>query len=168
MHSERYISLLDDLYFYRNTDYIDLEQLYDRMMEDWKALQELWRSRKRNREVADLLFVMARRGYEIVSFLTDKDVTRLISEAELLHMNKSAGYAGDNEDAWINFRVCEGFGISVLDGVIARLGDKYTRYWNVLKNPENNKVNESLVDTMIDFSAYCLILVCLLEETWTK
>ena len=58
--------------------------------------------------------------------------------------------------------------MSVLDGVIARLGDKYTRYWNVLKNPENNKVNESLVDTMIDFSAYCLILVCLLEETWTK
>lgn len=89
----------------------------------------------------------------------------LLEEAKDLHIRKNAGYAGaDNPDAFANFRMSEAFGVSALDGCLVRMSDKYIRITNLRKNPANDRVNESIRDTLLDLSAYALIAVCLLEE----
>jgi len=89
----------------------------------------------------------------------------LLDEAWDLHQRKNAGYAGeDNADPWANFRMSEAFGISAFDGCLVRLSDKYIRITNLRKRPENDKVNESIRDTLQDLAAYALIAVCLLDE----
>lgn len=89
----------------------------------------------------------------------------LLDEAWELHQNKNAGYAGeDNPDPWANFRMSEAFGVSALDGCLVRLSDKYIRITNLRKNPANDRVNESIRDTLKDLAAYALIAICLLDE----
>jgi hypothetical protein len=84
---------------------------------------------------------------------------------KVLHEKKNAGYAGaSNPDPWANFRMCESFGISAFDGCMVRLSDKYIRVTNLMKNPKNEQVGESIIDTLMDLSAYALIAVCLLDE----
>ena len=89
---------------------------------------------------------------------------KLISEMVLLHKNKNAGYSGDNPDTWANFRDSEEIGISAFMGCMIRLGDKRRRINNLLKNPDNNKVGESIKDTLADEAAYALIGICLYNE----
>lgn len=105
-----------------------------------------------------------------VAFFALRELTRyqttdaVYTQLHDLHIRKNAGYAGDDPDPWKNFRAVEVFGISAADGCLTRLSDKYAR-WCVLKdNPEKDLVNESIADTLMDMVAYCLILICLLEE----
>lgn len=107
---------------------------------------------------------LAKWGFLQLSTMMDKtpeDIATLLKET---HKRKNAGYSGDDPDPWSNFREIEKFGISAATGCLTRLSDKYVRFKNVYKNPELDKVNESALDTMIDFVAYCIILMCLLEE----
>jgi hypothetical protein len=89
-----------------------------------------------------------------------------LCEAEKeLHIRKNAGYAGaDNPDPWANFRMSEAFGVSPFRGALVRLSDKYIRITNLVKDPNNDKVGESIVDTLSDLSAYGKIAICLWEE----
>ena len=89
---------------------------------------------------------------------------KLLDEMKDLHVRKNAGYAGDNPDAWANFRMCENFGVSSFLGCLVRLSDKYIRVTNLVKNPKNEQVGESIRDTLFDLAAYSLIAICLLEE----
>lgn len=90
---------------------------------------------------------------------------KLLDDAWALHEAKNAGYAGeDNPDPWANFRMSEAFGISALDGCLVRMSDKYIRVTNLRRHPSNDKVNESIRDTLLDLSAYALIAVCLMDE----
>jgi hypothetical protein len=89
----------------------------------------------------------------------------LLRNAETLHIAKNAGYAGaDNPDPWANFRMAEGFGVKASQGCFVRMSDKYIRIQNLLKDPNNDQVGESIIDTLMDLSAYALIAICLLEE----
>lgn len=89
----------------------------------------------------------------------------LLEELKSLHHKKSAGYAGaENPDAWANFRMAEGFGVTPLQGCLVRMSDKYIRIQNLMKNPDNDKVGESIRDTLLDLSSYALIVICLLDE----
>ena len=89
----------------------------------------------------------------------------LLEMMAVLHQKKNDGYAGvDAIDPWINFRAAEDFGVSALKGCLVRMSDKYIRVGNVLRNPNNDKVGESAIDTLMDLSAYALIAICLLEE----
>ena len=89
----------------------------------------------------------------------------LLDRAWDLHVAKNAGYAGaDNPDPWANFRMCEAFGISAFDGCMVRMSDKYIRVTNLLKSADNDKVGESLRDTLQDLAAYAYIGICLLDE----
>lgn len=98
-----------------------------------------------------------------------KRYLELLEEAKSLHIRKNAGYAGaDNPDPWANFRMAEGFGISPLEGCLVRLSDKYIRVQNLMRNPANDQVGESIKDTLFDLSAYALIAICLLEEEEAK
>jgi len=90
---------------------------------------------------------------------------RLLDEAWELHVAKNAGYAGeDNADPWANFRMSEAFGISAVDGCLVRMSDKYIRVTNLRRRPANDKVNESIRDTLLDLAAYAYIAVCLMDE----
>jgi len=90
---------------------------------------------------------------------------QLLDDAWALHEAKNAGYAGeDNPDPWANFRMSEAFGISALDGCLVRMSDKYIRVTNLRKRPENDKVSESIRDTLLDLAAYAYIAVCLMDE----
>lgn len=89
----------------------------------------------------------------------------LLDQAWELFEAKNAGYAGaDNEDAFANFRMAEQFGISALDGCLVRMSDKYIRVTNLRRLPSNERVDESIRDTLRDLAAYALIAVCLLDE----
>lgn len=89
----------------------------------------------------------------------------LLDEMRDLHIRKNAGYAGaDNPDPWANFRMSEDFGVSASRGVMVRLSDKYARTINLMRDPNNERVGESLRETLIDLAAYALIEVCVLEE----
>lgn len=89
----------------------------------------------------------------------------LLDEMRDTHIRKSAGYSGmDNPDTWANFRQSEGFGVSPFLGCLVRMSDKFIRVQNLVKNAKNDKVGESLKDTLIDLASYALIAICLLEE----
>jgi len=90
---------------------------------------------------------------------------QLLEEMKDLHKTKNAGYSGiDNPDAWANFRNSESFGVSAFKGCLVRASDKWTRIQNLLKNPKNDMINETITDTLKDMASYCLIAICLYEE----
>lgn len=88
----------------------------------------------------------------------------LLDDMIALHKAKAAGYSGDNPDTWANFREAEAWGTTPLHGCLIRMGDKYKRAQNLMQNPDNDKVGESLKDTLMDLSAYALIAICLMNE----
>lgn len=89
----------------------------------------------------------------------------LLERMKTLHERKNAGYAGaDNPDPWANFRMSEAFGVSAFKGCLVRMSDKYIRVTNLIKNPANEQVGESVKDTLFDLAAYALIAICLMEE----
>lgn len=88
----------------------------------------------------------------------------LLDEMKELHVKKNAGYVGDDPDAWANFRMSIAFNVSPFIGSLVRMSDKYIRVANLVKNPKNEQVGESIKDTLKDLAAYALIALCLLEE----
>jgi len=89
----------------------------------------------------------------------------LLDELSDLHIRKNAGYSGaDSIDPWRNFRQCESFGISTVDGVITRMSDKWSRLQSLWRDASNEQVGESIEDTLKDLASYALILICLLNE----
>ena len=92
----------------------------------------------------------------------------LLDSMKQLHKDKNAGYAGDSTDPWANFRECTKFGISVEEGIITRLCDKWSRIRSLWNNPANDKVNESLDDTIIDMMAYLGIWRTIRNEVRTN
>lgn len=89
----------------------------------------------------------------------------VIDRARQMHIDKNAGYVGfDNPDSWANFRLSTTFGIEPFDGVLVRMTDKYIRLTNLRRDPTNDRVGESILDTLMDLAAYALIAVCLLRE----
>jgi hypothetical protein len=92
----------------------------------------------------------------------------LLKQMAELHDAKNADYAGEaaTDDPFANFRLCEGMGISALQGCIVRMGDKFARIQSLMKKGDaNRKVkDESLRDTLLDNAVYSMIAVCLLDE----
>lgn len=164
MISQEYLTLLDSVGASLKSNTTDINLLLEDVSIEWEWLQKYWSNSPEDTRTAQTLQVLAGIGYQIVFQLTGKSTQTLIQEAKELHAAKNAGYSGSSEDCWLNFRGCEVFGISAVNGAVTRLCDKYTRFQNVYKNSILNQVNESAIDTMIDFSAYCLIVVCLLSE----
>ena len=93
-------------------------------------------------------------------------IPSLLAEMEDLHIRKSAGYAGQtNPDAFENIRACQrDFGVAVLDGLVTRLSDKWSRFGHVYRDPTNDQVHEPIREIVIDMAAYLLIFTCILDE----
>lgn len=88
----------------------------------------------------------------------------LLEEMADLHRRKSAGYVGDDQDVWRNFRGTEVFGVPAYIGALIRMSDKWLRVQSLVSDPANEQVGEALEDTLKDLAAYALIVVCLLRE----
>lgn len=98
----------------------------------------------------------------------DPKYLQLLDDMKKLHIVKNKGYSGDSSDRWANFRLSETFGISAFLGVMVRMSDKWIRITNLIKNPKNDKVGESIRDTLMDLASYALIAVCILDENKDK
>jgi hypothetical protein len=97
--------------------------------------------------------------------LGNKRFIELNREELETHRAKGAGYAGsDNPDTWANFREAQAWGVTPLQGCLVRMGDKYRRAQNIIRDPKNERVGESVKDTLMDLSNYAKIAICLLEE----
>lgn len=97
--------------------------------------------------------------------MASKKYLELLEKMEALHIAKNSGYAGsENPDPWANFRMAEAFGVSPFLGCLVRMSDKYIRVTNLIRKPSDEKVGESVKDTLMDLAAYALIAYCLLDE----
>lgn len=94
----------------------------------------------------------------------DVKYLKLLDNMRELHIKKNAGYSGDSTDRWANFRMSESFGVSAFLGCLMRMTDKFIRVQNLVKNPKNDMVGESIKDTLLDLASYALIAYCLFEE----
>ena len=94
----------------------------------------------------------------------DPHYLKLLDEMRELHIKKNAGYSGESDDRWANFRLSSSLGVSPVMGVLVRMSDKWIRITNLIRKPSLDKVNESIRDTLMDLAAYSLIAICLLDE----
>ena len=79
-----------------------------------------------------------------------------------LHDAKKHDYG--NSDVFANFRLSELAGISPWKGSVVRMGDKYARISNFIKQGDFKFKEESIKDTLIDMAIYSLITIELYEE----
>lgn len=82
------------------------------------------------------------------------------------HNRKNANYAED-KDPLSNLKLCESFGIPATMGVMVRMSDKWSRLVQLMGG-KKDKVGESVIDTLMDLSVYCLLEIILLEEEEKK
>lgn len=131
---------------------------------DWYMLDTAW-DRVIQKPGTYQLRSLATVAMALVAEESQCNLNDLLNEAERLHIDKNAGYAGlDQPDPWSNFRMATAFGITPFNGVLVRLSDKYIRTVNLRRDPSNERIGESLVDTLFDLAAYALIAICLMEE----
>jgi len=106
---------------------------------------------------------------ELLDNIKDQDrYQKLICEIESLFQYKNAGYAGNSNDPWYNFRQAMLLDVTPFKGCLVRMLDKWSRIASLVRNPNNEKVGESLIDTLKDNAVYSLIAICLLEEEIKK
>jgi len=70
---------------------------------------------------------------------------------------KNHDYGGDS-DPWKNFRT---FGKK---GILVRMSDKFARLHTAIWEEREFKVQETLIDTIIDLAVYCIILAVWIEN----
>lgn len=68
-------------------------------------------------------------------------------------LDKNADYGNSFEKSLDDLGIVAG---------IVRIGDKYNRVCNLIKNKQN--VSESLIDTLNDMANYCMMLSVWMEE----
>lgn len=86
----------------------------------------------------------------------------LLKVMEDLHDRKNSNYASD-KDPLSNFKASEQFGVPAHIGTMVRMSDKWSRLVQLMGG-KKDLVGESLKDTLMDLSVYCLLEIILLEE----
>ncbi len=81
-----------------------------------------------------------------------------------LHNRKNHDYAGA-DDPLRNFRKCEAWGLKDFKGCFVRMGDKYSRIEEFLKQGVLQVKDETVIDTARDLAVYALLFIILFEES---
>ena len=132
---------------------------------DWDGLDAVWEIGMKYAPKPPVLKALAWVAFHIVAKETGKSIEAVLGEATQLHIDKNAGYAGaDNPDPWANFRLSTMFHITPVQGVFVRMTDKWSRIQSLRRNPMNDRIGESILDTLRDLAAYALIAICLINE----
>ncbi len=78
---------------------------------------------------------------------------------------KSNDYTGHKADPFANFRSVETLGIcSVETGFLTRMNDKMSRAVSLLSGTKAMVSDESITDTLLDLSNYCILLTAYLAS----
>jgi len=79
----------------------------------------------------------------------------LIEKMAKLHATKNRDYGGGNPLG--NFLNCEKLGVDPFMGIPVRMSDKWSRICSLTKSGEQHVKDESIEDTLLDLSIYCLL-----------
>ena len=151
--SKQYLALLEDIP-YAAPSWDQLEQRWNRVTQ--------WSEHHSKHPSDYYLKRLAATAFALLAKERGTDLRSVIRDAKALHIAKNAGYAGaDNPDPWANFRLATLFGVTAAQGSLVRMSDKYIRIQNLRKDPSNDRVGESIMDTLADLAAYALITICL-------
>ena len=97
--------------------------------------------------------------------LTNPKFDALLQEIGALHDDKNAGYAGSvDDDPLANFRLSERLGVPMYIGIVIRMCDKFMRILSLIRKPANDRVNESLRDSLRDNMVYSGLALIALDE----
>jgi hypothetical protein len=147
--------------------YLALLDTLPKGLASWKTLDTVWAQVEAHPQ-PETLRRLAGTALSIVTVQAELEWIETINDAKRLHIAKNAGYAGaENPDPWANFRLSQAFGVDPFRGVLVRLTDKYSRIQSLRRDPHNERVGESLLDTTRDLAAYALIAICISEEDAT-
>lgn len=138
------------------------QHLFDNVIAQWERLKQWQQLDTEGKQ--DHLINLAICSIELLSRLQTLNNEDIVARCIDLHNRKNQGYAGRSADPWANFRLCEEFGISAVDGCLTRLSDKYARLTNLWSDRTLDQVNEPITDTLQDLINYSIILCCLLDE----
>lgn len=99
----------------------------------------------------------------------------LLKVMSKIHSDKNHDYAS-TADPFLNFKECEGFGVTASKGVMVRMSDKWSRLKQLELKGEALVKDESLLDTLLDLANYSVIRAAMyldehpeaLEQLMTK
>lgn len=86
----------------------------------------------------------------------------MLTEMWLTNLRKSNDYAQD-KDPFSNFRRVENLGLTPLQGILVRMGDKMSRLEELSKK-ENMVEGETMHDTFLDIAVYSIIAAYAYEQ----
>ena len=161
----KYFELLETLYTTYDQVSYDPFDAYDSLIDAFGWACSAYR--RRLCDVAGYWVDVAAAGLGYLTCISgNHDVVEILQDMAQLHNDKNAGYAGSsNDNPLANFYACKKYlGIGPFEGCIVRLCDKYERIRHLREDPNNNKVNESIVETTNDLIAYSLIASILYLE----
>jgi NTP pyrophosphatase (non-canonical NTP hydrolase) len=157
--SQDFINILE---YMRELCTIDIPQQID-LDKRWKDLTDYW--------FAEYWFTSEEYAFRlayhaVLELARRKEVSTdtILDTIKDMHERKNAGYAGLSTDPFANFRHATLFNVTAHQGCLVRLADKYYRYCNLRQNPELDKVQESIEDTLLDLASYALIAQVLKDE----
>ena len=89
------------------------------------------------------------------------DFYQLLLRMAEIHSSKNADYGGENSLG--NFMLSEKMGIPAWKGALVRLGDKFSRIYNLARRAGQKATvsDETIEDTLIDMAIYSLLTVVL-------
>lgn len=91
----------------------------------------------------------------------------ILDEMKQIHAAKNKDYGGG--DPLGNFKTsAESLGISPFKGVLVRASDKWSRISNIVKSGETHVKDETIEDTLLDLSVYCILAIIVRRETETE
>lgn len=86
----------------------------------------------------------------------------LLKVMEDIHDRKNKNYSEDGNPL-SNLKACEQFGVPAHIGTMVRMSDKWSRLVQLMGG-KKDQVGESVKDTLLDLSIYCLLEYILVEE----
>lgn len=78
--------------------------------------------------------------------------------------NKNSDYNSSTDDNLKCFNNSKKLGITPLQGLVVRLGDKYERICSLIKKGDVSVKDESIKDTLLDLAGYSILGLILLEQ----
>ena len=93
-------------------------------------------------------------------YSTNPEFDVLLRKMGEIHDKKRKDYTSG--DPLGNFYEALRIGITPLQGIMVRIGDKYSRICNIVRNRGKHEVeDETLEDTLLDLANYCLLAILL-------
>jgi hypothetical protein len=154
--SQEFLQYVEDIRGLCNADAHARQTIH--VDEYWDDLTKYWQY--------DTAYALTLAYHTILELAQRKQVSTdvILDSMRDTHERKNAGYAGLSTDPFANFRHATLFNVTAHQGCLVRLSDKYHRYLNLRANPELDKVQESIEDTLLDLASYAIIAQVLKDE----